>query len=128
MTTLALNHYNLRANREMLDALRDFYCKVVGLTQGKRPPFSSFGYWLYAGDSDVLHLTEAAPGESRAIDVSTTFDHVAFACVNRAEVEARLRALGIQFSVDCVPLTREVQLFFQDPAGNGVELSFGESN
>ena len=52
MTTLGLNHYNLRANRELLDALRDFYCTVVGLTVGERPPFSSFGYWLYAGDQE----------------------------------------------------------------------------
>jgi catechol 2,3-dioxygenase-like lactoylglutathione lyase family enzyme len=130
MTTLGLNHYNLRANRELLDALRDFYCTVVGLTQGERPPFSSFGYWLYAGDRDVLHLTEVRPGESRIIHASTTFDHVAFTCANRAEVEARLRALGVRFSIDRVPSRPgQVQLFFDDPAGNGIELNFrGESN
>ena len=124
MTVLALTHYNLRASRELLDALRDFYCTAVGLTQGERPPFSSFGYWLYVGNKDVLHLTQAHEGELRTPHVATTFDHVAFTCGNRAEVEARLNALGIQFSVDCVPLTGQVQLFFQDPAGNGVELNF----
>lgn len=51
---------------------------------------------------------------------------VAFACSGRAEMEARLHASGVGFRTDHVPATAQVQLFFQDPAGNGVELNFGE--
>lgn len=128
MTILALNHYNLRADRELLDVLRDFYCTVVGLTQGRRPAFTSFGYWLYAGDRDVLHLTEVQPNELRQAHVPTTFDHVAFTCAGRTEVEARLEALKVRFDTDDVPGAGQVQLFFRDRLGNGVELNFADAD
>jgi catechol-2,3-dioxygenase len=118
------SHYNLRASRELLDALREFYCDVVGLTVGERPPFRSFGYWLYAGGKAVLHLSECAPDEHRSTNVSGTFDHAAFACTGLAEVEAHLRKCGVQYEMARVPQTEQVQLFLTDPAGNGVELNF----
>jgi catechol-2,3-dioxygenase len=124
MSIIGLNHYNLRAGRQTLDALRDFYVGVVGLQAGYRPPFNSFGYWLYAGDHAVLHLSEAGPDEQHRLNVSGTFDHVAFSCTDLAEFEARLRSLAIDYTSDRVPHTGQQQLFFHDPAGNGVELNF----
>lgn len=126
MSVEGLAHFNLRADRDLLDRLLAFYRDVVGLDVGYRPPFRSHGYWLYAGDKDVLHLTESGPGEARRTHATATFDHVAFACSGRAEMEARLHASGVGFRTDHVPATAQVQLFFQDPAGNGVELNFGE--
>ncbi len=124
MTTLSFSHYNLRAPRELLDTLRSFYTEVVGLSAGDRPPFTSFGYWLYAGQQAVLHLSEAARHEVRPIEPATTFDHAAFNCTGRTDYEYKLAQLGIQYEVAHVPLTGVVQLFFKDPAGNGVELNF----
>ena len=118
------SHYNLRAPRELLDVLRDFYTEVVGLAEGGRPPFKSFGYWLYVGDQDVLHLTEATQGEDRPIQPRTTFDHAAFNCTGRRGFADALTKRGINYEVDEVPETGQVQLFFKDPAGNGVELNF----
>ena len=124
MNVLSFSHFNLRAPRELLDALRDFYTQVVGLKPGERPPFRSFGYWLYAGEQAVLHLSEARPDETRSIEATTTFDHVAFNCSGRREFETRLVQRGIRYEVASVPQTGQLQLFFNDPAGNGVELSF----
>lgn len=124
MPIIGLGHYNLRAPRELLESLRTFYCDVVGLSVGQRPPFRSFGYWLYAGNRDVLHLTESSPVEMRRIDVATTFDHVAFVAEGRLDVESRLLANDVTFDTSHVPLTSQVQLFLRDPAGNGVELTF----
>ncbi len=124
MATLGFAHYNLRAPRAVLDELRDFYCDVVGLRAGERPPFRNYGYWLYAGERDVLHLTEASPGVQAPSEISTTFDHAAFTCSGRAEFEQRLAQRGVRYRVAEVPLTGMVQLFFHDPAGNGVELNF----
>jgi hypothetical protein len=59
-----------------------------------------------------------------AADVDGTFDHASFACTNREEFERRLAKRDIEYRVARVPLTGQVQLFFRDPAGNGVELSF----
>lgn len=124
MTAIAFNHFNLRAPRELLDALRDFYHDVVGLQPGPRPAFRSFGYWLYLGGQPVLHLSEALPPENRAIGVTNTFDHVAFTCIGRPAMEEKLKRLGIAYETMHVPATNQVQLFITDPAGNGVELNF----
>lgn len=124
MPLLTFAHYNLRAPRPLLDQLRDFYVEIVGLTAGPRPAFSNFGYWLYAGGRDVLHLTEMRPGEERQMSARASFDHAAFSCSDRAAYERHLTRHGIAYKVGEVPLTGQVQLFFTDPAGNGVELNF----
>lgn len=124
MTILGLNHYNLRAPPQLLETLRAFYCDVVGLKVGFRPAFKSVGYWLYAGDHAVLHLSTALPEETPVTDAITTFDHVAFSCSDRAAVEQRLKKRGVEFRTAYVPQTSQVQLFFKDPASNGIELNF----
>ncbi len=53
---LSINHIQLVAEKDLVIQLRDFYCDVVGLTEGFRPAFERFGFWLYIGDKDVLHL------------------------------------------------------------------------
>ena len=126
MRILGLSHYNFRAHRELLERLRSFYCDVVGLSVGYRPPFTSFGYWLYAGDHPVLHLTEAAPNEVRPADGVATFDHAAFSCSDRASCERSLTDRGIEYEVSRIPLTSQTQLSFRDPVGNGVELIFAD--
>ncbi|WP_175716642.1 VOC family protein [Burkholderia anthina] len=126
MSVIGLDHYNLRADRAMLDTLRDFYVNVVGLAPGYRPPFQSDGYWLYAGAQAILHLSAARPGEVRPAHVVNTFDHMAFSCANAADMERRLGDAQIRYARRYVPLTRQLQIFFTDPAGNGVELNFAE--
>lgn len=127
MPAIALNHYNLRAPRDLMSQLREFYCDVVGLEQGERPPFDSFGYWLYASGRPILHLSEALAGDVRGSQ-PTTFDHVAFSCVDQEEMAARLAAHRVPYKVAYVPLTGQTQIFLKDPAGNGVELNFETEN
>jgi catechol 2,3-dioxygenase-like lactoylglutathione lyase family enzyme len=124
MKNLGINHYNLRAPRPLLDALRLFYCEVVGLHVGARPALASFGYWLYAGEQGVLHLSEAAPAEQREQAPAGTFDHVAFTCAGGAAFQALLERRRIAYRMARVAQTGQVQLFLKDPAGNGVELNF----
>jgi catechol-2,3-dioxygenase len=124
MPVSGFSHYNLRASRAMLDELRDFYRDVVGLEEGFRPPFRSFGYWLYAGQDAVLHLSESRSGEARPDRPSGTFDHAAFRCTGRKDYENALARRGIEYRLAVVPESGLVQLFLTDPAGNGVELNF----
>ena len=126
MSIIGLNHFNLRAPHPLLEQLKEFYCSVLGLAQGERPPLGSTGYWLYAGPVCILHLSEAAHDEDRSARVATTFDHIAFTCTDRPEMEARLKRNNVAFRVGTVPVLSITQLFLQDPAGNGVELSFKE--
>lgn len=126
MTTIGFNHVNLRAPRDLMEDLKVFYCDIVGLAQGPRPEFGSFGYWLYAGKQCILHLSQARPDEERLTQIATTFDHVAFTCTGRQEMEAHLTRHNIAFTTGQVPSLGITQLFCKDPAGNGVELNFSE--
>ena len=54
-----IDHYNLRSDEKMIETLKDFYINIVGLKLGHRPPFKSKGYWLYAKEKDVLHLSSS---------------------------------------------------------------------
>ena len=128
MPTTGFAHYNLKAPRALLDDLRDFYCEVVGLAKGHRPPFSHYGHWLYVGNHDVLHLSELTDGTFFPEKVHTTFNHVAFRATDRAGVEAKLARRGITFHTDLIPGSGQYQIFFKDPAGNGVELNFASAD
>jgi catechol 2,3-dioxygenase-like lactoylglutathione lyase family enzyme len=126
MTTVtALNHINLRAPHVLMEALRDFYRDVVGLREGPRPAFGSRGFWLYAGETAVVHLSEQSAAEAGApADVRGTYDHAAFSALDPEEAARTLRAHGVTFRVDRNLATRQHHFFFVDPAGNGVELNF----
>jgi catechol 2,3-dioxygenase-like lactoylglutathione lyase family enzyme len=123
-----LAHVNLRAPRELLERLRAFYRDVLGLRDGLRPPFLNAGFWLYAGDVAVVHLTLQPPEETprvhTGVGVPHTVDHFAFSAVDPEVAAAALRAHGVAFEVTRSAATRQHQFFFADPAGNGVELNF----
>lgn len=125
---LGFDHYNLRSDRHTMEILKVFYRDVVGLTLGDRPPLRSFGYWLYAGGKDVLHLSETREGEQALQNVQTTFDHVAFKAAHVEKTIQHLQSLGIEFIQREIPMSGAVQIFFRDPAGNGVELNFAPDN
>jgi glyoxylase I family protein len=124
LPVLGFNHYNLRSDRDMMEQLKAFYVEVVGLQLGSRPQLTSFGYWLYAGQKDVLHLSEARPEEARQIKVATTFDHVAFTATDYTGTVARLDQLGVKYRLREISDAGQRQIFFSDPAGNGIELNF----
>ena len=107
-----------------MEEVRQFYISAVGFQVGPRPAFRSLGYWLYAGGRDLLHLTEERVDDKRRKGSDLTFDHVAFECTDLAAFKQRLEALAVRFAEEAVPQTGRRQLFFRDPAGNGVELTF----
>jgi catechol 2,3-dioxygenase-like lactoylglutathione lyase family enzyme len=121
-----LNHVTVRAPRPLLDQVKDFYCDVLGLVVGPRPPFGGFGWWLYPAGSDraAVHLFEQSSDDSRTLDGVNTFDHFAFDASGRADVEALLAERGIGFRRSNVPERTTIQVFCEDPAGNTVELVF----
>lgn len=124
MSTIGINHINLRAPLDLLIKLRDFYCEALNLQVGKRPNFKLQGFWLYAGDNALIHLAVSTENEKRQINVRNSFDHIAFTCTNLKEMCAKLTAMGVQFHLNESPDSLVRQVFFNDPAGNGVELTF----
>lgn len=126
MTILGIAHYNLRLERLLMEQLRDFYVQVVGMSVGPRPANSIPGFWLYAGDQDVLHLAEEDPLDKRRPGSELTFDHVALHCSDWPAQRRQLIAHSIPFVEERDPGIGRLQVFFRDPAGNGVELIFAE--
>jgi catechol 2,3-dioxygenase-like lactoylglutathione lyase family enzyme len=120
----ALHHVNLKAPARELEVLRDFYRDVVGLKVGPRPPFRIPGYWLYAGETPVLHLSELSDSTRPIAARASALDHVAFRCSGMQATLERLDSLGIAYVINDVPLTGELQVVFKDPLHLGVELAF----
>ena len=118
-----LHHFNIRVPAELLEPVRDFYIRVVGLVEGDRPPFRFAGHWLYAGGHPVLHMMAAKEGQELS-NASGSIDHVAFACSDYEATCRHLHDHGIVFRTSIVPGTAQQQIFFRDPVGNGIELNF----
>lgn len=119
----SLHHVNIRASAEQIAQLRRFYCEVLGLTEGWRPPFASRGAWLYAGEAPVIHLVEADGDATRG----GAIDHVAFECSDLQPLIERLRACSVAYALSEVPVSNDVQVLFRDPLGTGVELTVRKS-
>jgi glyoxylase I family protein len=119
-----INHYNLRADEKTIEVLKEFYIEIVGLILGHRPPFKNGGYWLYANQKDVLHLSFSKNGIVNELNVNSTFDHMAFTCKDENMYIDLLNKKNIKFSIREIPEIGTRQIFFKDPAGNGIELIF----
>jgi len=134
MAITGLQHFNLRIPERELPVVQAFYVEVLGLRVGPRPSFQSRGAWLYAGDRPIVHLTEMNSGEipppgapsslSTPVDQRhSALDHIAIACDELAAIQERLDQRGVEYRITDVPNTGQVQLFFRDPCGIGIELT-----
>jgi catechol 2,3-dioxygenase-like lactoylglutathione lyase family enzyme len=123
MPLMQLNHVTVRTDD--LEGTRDFYHAVLGLAPGPRPPLAFPGYWLYCGESPVVHLVPRS-GAIGAGDGGDTgnFDHVAFNARDFDGMLARFKELGIKFNEREVPGIKLRQLFVQDPNKVMIEINF----
>jgi catechol 2,3-dioxygenase-like lactoylglutathione lyase family enzyme len=136
---LSLNHYSIRTTD--LQACERFYCGLLGLVVGPRPPFPFPGLWLYTGDTTVwanaavhiIGIDRSDPAglkqylgdrEESGLQGSGAVDHVAFFATGLAETLARLREHGVAPRERMVPLLNLHQVFVDDPNGVVVELNF----
>ncbi|RVU49670.1 VOC family protein [Rubrivivax rivuli] len=137
--SLSLNHYSIRTAD--LAACERFYCGLLGLQVGPRPPFPFPGLWLYQGDTAVwanaaVHIIgidrndpeglKAYLGDREEVSLqgSGAVDHVAFFATGLPAMLQRLQAQGIELRERTVPLLGLHQVFVDDPNGIVVELNF----
>ena len=126
MLVHAILHINIRVPEHKLAPCRDFYCNVLGLSVGPRPPFESTGFWLYAGSVPIVHLVQMS-ATLIAPEISngrSALDHVAFGCSGLQAALGRLQQHGIAYTISKVPVLNQIQVSVKDPAGVGIELSF----
>jgi catechol 2,3-dioxygenase-like lactoylglutathione lyase family enzyme len=120
VSVIGLNHVNIAAPLDLIERCRSFYVDVLGLTDGPRPSFRNRGYWLYAGEQPVVHLTV----KERDTSGRSAIDHFAFTCADLDATLARLRERDIAFELDPARESKNAQLFLEDPAGVHLELNF----
>jgi len=116
-----------------IDATRDFYCDVLGLREGFRPPLGFPGYWLYLGDTPCIHIAEwqtyTAHSQGRDIPVSEpapgtgAVDHLAFNATDYDEIVQRLAAHGVTAHRNVTHANGLRQLFLFDPNGVKIEIN-----
>lgn len=121
---MRLDHFNIAAPWALLETVRDFYVDVLGFEEGPRPPFDRRGYWLYSDGKPLIHLIES--DEHEAAGKRHYLDHIAFRSSGARAQRNRLEAHGVTYRVSSIPGAGTTQLFFQDPAGTGLEINFPE--
>jgi catechol 2,3-dioxygenase-like lactoylglutathione lyase family enzyme len=107
-----------------LETVRHFFCRIVGLTEGERPPFRFDGHWLYQDGKPVIHLVKS-DSDQAPVKASSRIDHIAFRVENDKEwnqLTARLQADGIEYRSSEVPATGERQLFVLPTPGVMIEF------
>jgi catechol 2,3-dioxygenase-like lactoylglutathione lyase family enzyme len=116
-----LQHYTIEPSD--LEQTKNFYCEVLGLENGDRPPLDFPGYWLYSGGVATVHLIVVRGTEKKYEDTGR-LDHIAFAATDVEGVRRRLQSRNVKFRESIVPRTGDTQFFLYDPDGVGVELNF----
>ena len=131
MNLAGLDHVTIRTRPQDVDALRDFYRDVVGLHEGRRANFTFPGHWMYLGDRPVVHLAGTLPpdGPDPTGPGSTgQLDHVSFRAAGIPATRAHLDKIGLKYAEVPVPGLPLHQIFFHDPTGVKIELTFYNEN
>ena len=119
MPATAMNHFTVLTDD--VPATVAFYCDLLGLTDGARPPLGFDGAWLYAGGQAVLHIIGERPKSELRPGV---IDHMAFSATGLRATVAMLEARGVQYQCRQQNGSGVWQVFVHDPNGARVELDF----
>jgi len=113
-----------------LEKTRHFYCDVLGLRTGFRPPFDFEGLWIYVGDVAAVHVaTQTSYEVSGRVEAagkrhgSGSVDHIAFAADDYDELVASFDRHGVKYRATQVPGSDLRQLFVLDPDGIQIEIN-----
>ena len=122
----SLDHVNVRTAR--VGDMADFYCDVLGLSRGPRPPFPFGGAWLYCRDKPVVHLVEALLPSVSLDPEQLHLSHFAFSATGLEGFLSRLRQRGVAHRVGYLPGSRVAQVNLCDPDGNHLHVDFADAD
>ncbi len=133
MVLTNIDHYLIQTVD--MAASRDWYVRVLGMTEGPHPDFKFPVCWLYASGKDVLHLAEGGKNvnenrlkylgqESQAVSGSGVIDHIAYRATGLKETIEHLNAEGVDYTKRQVDAEASFQLFLKGPDGVKIELNF----
>jgi len=129
-----IEHFLIAADD--IDATRDWYARVLGMTSGSHPDFGFPVHWMYLSNVDVVHI---GPSAKMAGDIQKKYlgrtsqkseqgtgaiDHVAFRATGLKDMLHHLRAERVAFTQRRANGQALFQLFFFDPNGIKIELNY----
>jgi catechol 2,3-dioxygenase-like lactoylglutathione lyase family enzyme len=131
-----IEHFLLQTDD--MEATRDWYVRVLGMRVGPSPDFKFPVFWLYLGDTDVVHVTQGGKGvsenrkryvgqQSTEVRGTGVVDHIAFRASGLKQTVEHLKALGIAFRSRRVSDQGLYQLFLMDPNDVKIELNFDQA-
>jgi len=123
-----IEHYNIHTTK--LAETVEFYTRVLGMTNGDRPPFQFPGAWLYVDGIPVVHLVAVGDGYKTGREGqhgTGTLDHVAFEAHGLPAMRAHFKKQKVKFDERVVPRTGITQIFVEDPNGLTLELNYAET-
>jgi catechol 2,3-dioxygenase-like lactoylglutathione lyase family enzyme len=118
-----VDHFNIVIAQSQVEETLRFYREVLGLREGFRPNFGRPGWWLYAGEHPVLHvsLRQVPP----TAGPTGSFDHIALKATDWPDMKARLEGGGIAYREQRVEgNAAALQVFFKDCNGLMIELDY----
>ncbi len=120
-TMKRLDHINVRT--ASLEAMIEWYGRVLGMHPGKRPGFDFPGAWLYADGFPIVHLVgvEKAPGADPG---DVRLEHFAVSATGLKEMLALLKAEGERYRLNPIRDAGVVQVNVWDPDGNHIHVDF----
>jgi catechol 2,3-dioxygenase-like lactoylglutathione lyase family enzyme len=121
-----------------IDASRDWYARVLGMTSGPHPDFGFPVHWMYLGKVDVVHIGPSAKmasdiqkkylgrtsGKSAQDSGTGAIDHIAFRATGLRDMLQHLRKEKVGFTQRRANGQALFQLFFFDPNGIKIELNY----
>lgn len=124
--TVRFDHISLSAKNP--ERMKDFLCELLGLEVGSRPNFSFDGYFLYAGEKDVIHLfrnPEDIEGDaSKAQDSlnQNIVHHICFYSDDNGATMDRISKLNLKYSINAIPGSSNQQIFIRAPENLMIEI------
>jgi catechol 2,3-dioxygenase-like lactoylglutathione lyase family enzyme len=137
---MALSHIeHFLVAADDIDATRDWYARVLGMTSGAHPDFGFPVHWMYIGAVDVVHI---GPSARKANERQKQYlgrasqdagagtgavDHIAFRATGLERMLEHLRREGVEFIQRRANGQALQQVFFYDPNGIKIELNYAAS-
>ena len=114
-----LDHVNIRTAN--LDAMVEWYGRVLDMPVGDRPPFGVPGAWLYCNNHPFIHLVGV---EAVASHEDLQLEHFAFSATGRAQFLRHLEQENVAYRLSKVPKADLLQVNISDFDGNHIHIDF----
>ncbi|MGJ8646620.1 MAG: VOC family protein [Marinomonas colpomeniae] len=121
---IRFDHLSLSAKEP--EKIKDFLIELLDLEVKTRPDFSFSGYFLFAGDKDVIHIfPQQSDIEAHNLEncfVPNIVHHVSFFSDNYDEVMQKIAQMGLRYNINNVPNSPVKQFFVRAPENLIIEI------